>query len=92
MKKPTELQYNLLVKMLEDDFTNFNGDAKALLESNDPNESTTWASGVLETAQDKGTFTSLLNADLVWHTSEGRESKVGFTASGFEIMKEFYGK
>ena len=92
MKKPTELQFNLLSKIVEDDYTNFNGNAKALLESNDPNESTTWASSILETAQDKGTFTSLLNADLVWHTSEGRESKVGLTETGFEIMKEFYGK
>ena len=90
MKKPTELQLKLLSKIVEDDYTSFNGNAKALLESNDPNESTTWASSILETAQDKGTFTSLLNADLVWHTSEGRESKVGLTKTGFEVVKEFY--
>ena len=90
MKKPTELQFNLLSKIVEDDYTNFNGNVKALLESNDPNESTTWASSILETAQDKGTFTSLFNADLVWHTSEGRDSTVGLTKTGFEVVKEFY--
>ena len=90
MKKPTELQFNLLSKIVEDDYTNFNGNVKALLESNDPNESTTWASSILETAQDKGTFISLLNANLVWHTSEGRDSTVGLTKTGFEVVKEFY--
>jgi len=92
MKKPTKLQFNLLSKIVEDDYTNFNGNAKALLESNDHNESTTWASSILETAQDKGTFTSLLNANLVWHTSDGRDSRVGLTKTGFEVVKEFYGK
>lgn len=90
MKKPTELQLKLMFKIIEDDYTEFNGNAKAILESNDENETTTWASSILETAQDKGTFTSLLNADLVWHTSEGRDSKVGLTKTGFEVVKEFY--
>ena len=90
MKKPTELQFNLLSKIVEDDCTRFNGNAKALIETNEPYESTTWASMIIETSEERGTFTSLLNADLVWHISDGRDSTVGLTKSGFEVMQEFY--
>jgi hypothetical protein len=92
MNKPTELQYNLLVKIAESDYTGFNGNVEALLEANDAYDTTTWAFSVIETAQDKGTFTSLLNADLVWHISDGKDSTVGLTEKGLVVLREFYKK
>ena len=92
MKKPTELQLNLLSKIVESEYTEFNGNVKALLESNEPVYSGVWTSTIIENAQDKGTFVSLKNAGYVWHEGVGQDSLVGLTESGFEIVKEFYGK
>lgn len=91
IKKPTELQFNLMTKIVEDDFTSFNGNAKALIESSEPISSATWTSMIVESASDKGTLASLINADLVWHEGEGRDSLVGITNAGFLVMKQFYG-
>jgi hypothetical protein len=92
MNKPTALQFNLMSKIIEDEYTEYNGNALKVIEDGTHGASCTWAFQILETAQDKGTFTSLLNANLAWHEDEGKESKVGLTESGLAVMKEFYNK
>jgi len=92
MKKPTELQFNLMSKMAESEYTARNGNAKGLIEDAYPLDSLVWTSMIIENAQDKGTFVSLKNAGYVYHEGTGEDSVVGFTDLGFEIMKEFYGK
>jgi hypothetical protein len=48
-----------------------------------------WAEFIIKTQQDKGTFTSLVNAGLVQHNghSDKKESCVRLTESGFEVYK-----
>ena len=86
----TALQSTLMTKLVESDYTQFNGNVERLLESNSPHDSATWAQMIIETAQEKGVFTSLLKADLVWHVGEGREALAGLTEKGFEVMKKLY--
>lgn len=92
MRKPTALQFNLMSKIIEDEYTEYNGNALNVIEDGTKWGSCTWAFQILETAQDKGTFASLSNAKLAWHEGTGRESKVGLTESGLAVMKEFYNK
>ncbi len=47
-------------------------------------DAVTWAEMVIETAQDRGVFTSLMNAGLVWHNGES----VGLTESGFAAYQQ----
>jgi hypothetical protein len=47
----------------------------------------TWQEMIIETAQDKGVFTSLLNSGLVWSNGRGKEAACGLTDSGFAAYK-----
>jgi hypothetical protein len=90
MKKVTKLQYAMLVKIIEDDFTWNNGDAIANLEEGE-DACMTFVNQIIETAQDCGTATSLMNAGLIQrHTSGTREDCVWLTEEAVELMRELY--
>lgn len=79
----TPLQQALIIKISESEMTPVNG---AIPKSAD--EATTWADCVIETAEDKGVFTSLLTSGLVYHTGgPKRDAAVGLTQAGFEQYK-----
>jgi hypothetical protein len=77
----TQLQAAMLKKIAFDEFTPANGSMPSCAADTE-----TWADQVIETAQDKGVFTSLLNAKLVWHRGSGREGGVGLTEQGYQIL------
>lgn len=87
----TPLQARMLVKIARNEMTQLNGG-----EPRNSDEINVWADCVIETAQDKGTFTSLLNAGLVWHDSPVNPERApedlsscgcGLTDKGFEVYK-----
>lgn len=75
----TKLQTEMIIKIARHECTPVNG---AIPECAD--DASTWADCVIETAQDKGVFTSLLNEKLVYHTGGKRDAAVGLTQAGFE--------
>ena len=74
----TQLQTKMIVAIAEDLHTPLNGDVPECKE-----DAHTYAEMIIETAQDKGVFTSLLNAGMVWHVADGRDSICGLTDAGF---------
>lgn len=78
----TELQNAMIRKIATSEYNGADGG-----ELNAASESQTWADCIIESNQDKGTFTSLQNAGLVYHIAEGRDSLVGLTEAGFEYWK-----
>ena len=74
----TPLQKSMILKIAESELTPVNGAVPKNVD-----DATTWADCVIETAEDKGVFTSLKNAGLVYHTGSGRDAAVGLTAEGF---------
>ncbi len=90
MKKVTELQYSMLVKIIEDDFTWNNGDAIANLEEGE-DACMTYVEMIIESAQDRGTFTSLQNAGLVArHNAGTRDDLCWLTEEAVDLMRELY--
>ena len=83
----TELQTKMLVAIAESEFNAVGGDIPKNKE-----DAQTWAEMVIETAQDKGVFTSMLNADLVYHVQDGKDSICGLTAKGFEEYQRIKSK
>jgi len=87
----TTLQNAMIMKIAENDFTVANGDTPKSLED----IGQVWADMVIETAQDKGVFTSLMNAGYVTHTSflsssscTKSDSTLSLTEKGFEEYKK----
>jgi hypothetical protein len=78
----TTLQTEMLKAIARDELTPVNG-----AEPESRHDAETFADCVIETAVDKGTFTSLLNAGLVWHSGKGRDAVVGLTDAGFDAYK-----
>ena len=78
----TELQKQMLNKIARDEMTAING-----AEPENASETHTWADGIIETHQDQGVFTSLLNAELVWHSGQDRDAGCGLTDDGFTAYK-----
>lgn len=78
----TPLQAAMLRKIARNELTPVNG-----AEPQDRTEAETFADCVIESAEDKGVFTSLLNANLVWHSGTGRDAVVGLTDAGFTFYK-----
>ena len=70
----TPLQAAMLKKIATDELTSVNGAEPESVE-----ETETWAEMIIETAQDKGVFTSLLNAGLAIHGGKGRDAVVSLT-------------
>lgn len=81
----TPLQANLLNAIATNELTPING-ARPTTRA----DATTFADVVIETAEDRGTFTSLLNAGLVYHSGRGRDAVVGHTEAGFAAWQEAF--
>lgn len=77
----TPLQQALIVKIAESEFTEVNGRTPTSLDE----IGYVWADTIIEDAQDKGVFTSLLNAGLVEH-SGGKDAGVTLTEEGFKVF------
>ena len=75
----TPLQAAMLIKIAEHELTPLNGAAPTKTE-----EADTWADCIIESPEDKGTFTSMLNAGLVLRYGKGRDAFVGLTEAGFQ--------
>jgi len=79
----TILQAAMIKKIAYDECTPCNG-----ARPEDHYETLTWSGNIIETAQDKGVFTSLMNADLVYHDgADGPDAAVRLTAKGFEVFE-----
>ncbi|MHB1630714.1 MAG: hypothetical protein ACYCQL_00670 [Acidithiobacillus sp.] len=78
----TSLQQAMLRKIARSEYTSING---AMPQSAGDTE--TWADTIIETAEDKGVFTSLKNAGLVWHSGEKTDAGVGLTDKGFVLYQ-----
>lgn len=75
----TKLQSNMLKKIALNDYTPINGAVPTRRE-----DAETWQEMIIETSQDKGVFTSLLNKKLVWSNGGGEEAACGLTEDGFQ--------
>lgn len=80
----TKLQAAMLTKIARSDYTQLNGGEPNTLADID----WVWANTIIEDAEDKGVFTSLLNEGLVKH-SGGPKSDAGvtLTQAGFDLYK-----
>ena len=78
----TELQAAMIHKIAFHEMNPSNGARPSAIE-----DVNLWADDAIETAQDKGVFTSLMNAGLVWHSGKGRDAGVGFTEAGWEMFQ-----
>lgn len=79
----TKLQQNMLTAIALSEYTPVNGSEP---ETND-DVGEVWANTIIYDAQDKGVFTSLLNAGLVKHSGTGRDAVVSLTDAGFAEYK-----
>ena len=87
----TALQTAMIVNIATSENTQFNGNVEPFLDGTaHAVQSATWTSVIVQSAQDKGVLTSLINADLVRHFDAGADSKVELTESGLEVLREFY--
>ena len=90
MKKVTELQYAMLCKIIEDDYTSSNGNAVEALKEGSYG-CYTYVNQIIESSQDRGTATSLINAGLVKrHNAGTREDCIWLTDDAVELMRELY--
>lgn len=76
----TALQANMLRRIALDECTPRNG-----AEPTCPHDTITWAANVIESAADKGVFSTLLTRGLVWHNKfrDPADNVVGLTDAGF---------
>lgn len=80
-------QANMINAIAFSEFTPVNGDHPGSLADID----WVWADDIIQTAADKGTFTSLVNAGLAKHNGhEGRDACVTLTEKGFSVFESFY--
>lgn len=78
----TPLQEKMIVAIAEDEYTPLNGH-----EPDRAEDATTWQEMIINDSEDKGVFTSLLNAELVWSGGRGKDAGCGLTQKGFEVYK-----
>ena len=79
----TDLQTAMIIKIARDEYNAINGAMPTCKE-----ETNTWQEMIIESQQDKGTFTSLMNAGLVWSNGRGKDAACGLTEAGFaEFLK-----
>ena len=81
----TALQEQMLAKIILNDFTPLNGNEPEDYSEVEP----TWADMVIDTQQDKGTFTSLVNAGMAFHEGKGRDAIIGVTQKGYDAYKTY---
>jgi len=81
----TANQIEMLSKIAHSDYTHVNGSEPETLK--DVGE--VWASDIIESAKDKGTFTSLENVGMVEHipSVDPRDRCVCLTEAGFAAYK-----
>lgn len=80
----TKLQAAMIKKIALDEFQPTNGGEPACFDD----LGWVWADSVIEDAEDKGTFTSLVNAGLAQHCgNKGRDASVRLTLAGFDAYK-----
>lgn len=80
----TPLQFDMLKNIARNDHTPVNGAEPKTIDD----VSWVWADCVIETVQDKGVFTSLVNAGLAKHSGhKGRDACVTLTQAGFDAYK-----
>ena len=77
----TPLQTEMLNKVATSEHNEMNGNPTKV------EQTITWADQMIETPQDKGVFTSLLNAKLVAHEGEGVDAVVYLTDAGWNAWK-----
>lgn len=78
----TKLMLDMLKKIARNELTCVNG-----AEPENIRETETWADCIIETDQDKGVFTSLLNANLATHGGKGRDAVVALTEEGLAVYR-----
>ena len=83
--KTTKLENEMLNKIARSEFSTLNGANPTSL-----NEiGWIWADTIIENAEDKGVFTSLLKKGLVEHSGGPKsDAGVALTASGFEVYSQ----
>jgi len=74
----TDLQMLMIRKIATSEYTPVNGDTPRTAK-----ETETWRDTIIETPEDKGVFTSLLNAGLVWSSGRAHDAGCGLTEAGF---------
>lgn len=80
-------QANMINAIAFSEYTPVNGDHPESLDQID----WIWADCVIESAEDKGTFTSLVNAGLAKHNGHsGSDACVTLTEKGFAVFQSFY--
>lgn len=81
--KVTKLQAEMIKNIALDECNPLNGARPEIAA-----DAFTWASNIICTAQDKGVFTSLQNANLAWHDGcEGMDAAVYLTEKGFAVFQ-----
>lgn len=80
-------QANMINTIAYSEYQPLNGDHPDSFDQTD----WVWANCVIESAADKGTFTSLVNAGLAEHNGhEGEDACVRLTERGFKVFQSFY--
>jgi hypothetical protein len=80
----TKLQANMIRKIAESEFNTKNGGIPNSLEQ----IGQIWADSIIEDAEDKGVFTSLLNAGLAYHYFSGsKNAAIELSETGFAAYK-----
>ena len=75
----TKLQAEMIVAIAESEYTPLNGAVPETLEE----AGSVWTNCIVYDQQDKGVFTSLINAGLVDHSGKGSDSVCSLTDDGF---------
>lgn len=82
MKKLTQLQEQMIVKIAESEFNAVDG---AKPERHD--EAYTWLDCVIESQQDNGVFVSLNNIGMVYNCNTGSDGTAHLTEKGFSYYQ-----
>ena len=84
MQNLTTLQATMLKQIAESEHNQFNGGIPKTLSD----VGQIWTRTIVKTIQDKGTFTSLINAGLVWSYWAGTsDAVIQLSPEGFEAYK-----
>ena len=81
----TPLQADMLRRIARSEYSPLNGAEPEQVE-----DATTWTAEVIESAQDQGVWTSLLNAGLI-RGMGGQEGSTSLTEAGFTAYKSLLG-
>jgi hypothetical protein len=74
----TELQAAMIAKIARSEYTPVNG-----AEPTSRQDTETYQEMIIESNIDKGVFTTLLTAGMVWSTGRGTDAICGLTDTGF---------